>query len=299
MRELRVGTRGSKLALTQTQTVVNLLSSRFPDAVFEIVVIHSKGDLVPDRPLQEIDGSGLFTREIETALLRGDIDFAVHSMKDLPAELAPGLILAPSPARADMRDALILREGYTCLSELPEGAKIGTGSVRRSIQLKAMRPQIEIVPIRGNVDSRLAKVGAQFDGVVLAAAGLERLGLSDRVTQYFDPTEMIPAPCQGILALELRKDDSFVMEIFETIKDENSSVSATAERAFLLGSGAGCHAPVGAFCEHDASGGITLTGLFGSEEKGLVRGSVSGAAKDAKSLGLRLAQQLLRKFEEI
>ena len=299
MRILRVGTRGSKLALAQTEKVVNLLSVRFPDISFEIVVIHSKGDLAPDRPLQEIDGSGLFTGEIEAALVRGDIDFAVHSMKDLPAETAPGLILAPAPVRADARDALILKEGYSCLSELPDGAKIGTGSVRRSIQLKAIKPEIEIVPIRGNVDSRLAKVGVQLDGVVLAAAGLARLGLSGRVTQYFELSEMIPAPCQGVLALELRSEDAFVLRILEAIADEKTDVSARAERAFLRGSGAGCHAPVGAFCEHDASGGITLTGLFGSEEKGLVRGEISGTANEAESLGLCLAKRLLRQFEEL
>ncbi|MFB0919778.1 MAG: hydroxymethylbilane synthase [Oscillospiraceae bacterium] len=299
MRKLRVGTRGSKLALAQTETVVKLLSSRFPDVFFEIVVIRSKGDLVPDRPLQEIDGSGLFTGEIEAALGRGEIDFAVHSMKDLPAETASGLTLAPAPVRADMRDVLILCEGVTCLSGLQDGAKIGTGSVRRSIQLKVMKPEIEIVPIRGNVDSRITKVGTQLDGVVLAAAGLARLGLSGLVTQYLEPSEMIPAPCQGVLALELRKEDTFVMNILETIRDEKTDISARAERAFLRGSGAGCHAPVGAFCEHEASGEIMLTGLFGSEEKGVVRGSISGAADDAELVGLRLAQQLLRQFEEL
>ncbi|PKM72795.1 MAG: hydroxymethylbilane synthase [Firmicutes bacterium HGW-Firmicutes-16] len=298
MKKVRVGTRGSKLALVQAETVIRLLAERFRDISFEIVVIHSKGDLITDRPLQEIGGSGLFTGELEAALSNGEVDFAVHSMKDLPSEIPSWLTLAPAPVRADMRDALILREGYPCLAELPVGAKIGTGSIRRGMLLKAMNPEIEIVPIRGNVDSRLAKVGPQLDGVVLAAAGLARLGLTDRVTQYFEPSEIIPAPCQGILALELRKDDTFIMNMLETIKDEETDISARAERAFLRGTGAGCHAPVGAFCEHDASG-ITLTGLYGTEEKGLVRGSLSGEKVNAESVGLRLAEQLLQKLEEM
>ncbi len=298
MKKVRVGTRGSKLALVQAETIVKLLAEQFQDISFELVVIHSKGDRITDRPLQEIGGSGLFTGELEAVLSSGEVDFAVHSMKDLPAEIPPWLTLAPAPVREDMRDVLVLRDCYTCLADLPDGAKIGTGSIRRGMLLNAMNPKIEIVPIRGNVDSRLAKVGPQLDGVVLAAAGLARLGLSDRVTQYFEPSEMIPAPCQGILALELRKDDTFIMNMLETIKDEKTDISARAERAFLRGTGAGCHAPVGAFCEHDVSG-ITLTGLYGTEEKGLVRGSLSGEKENAESLGLRLAEQLLRKLEEM
>ena len=239
----------------------------------------------------------MFSGELESALSEGKIDFAVHSMKDLPAEIPAWLTLAPAPLRADMREALILRDGYTCFADLPSGAKIGTGSVRRMMQIKAMNPEIEIVPIRGNVDSRLAKVGSQLDGVVLAAAGLARLRLSDLVTQYFEPSEMIPAPCQGILALELRKEDAFLMNVLETISDGKTEISARAERAFLRGSGAGCHAPIGAFCEHDASG-ITLTGLFGNEEKGLVCAKLSDEAENAEALGLRLAEQLLRELEE-
>jgi len=298
MKKIRVGTRGSKLALVQAETVVRLLAERFRDISFETVVIHSKGDRITDRPLQEIGGSGLFTGELEAALSRGEIDFAVHSMKDLPAEIPPWLTLAPAPVREDMRDVLILRDCYSCLAELPAGAKIGTGSIRRTMQLQAMNSKIEVVPIRGNVDSRLAKVGTQFDGIVLAAAGLARLGLTDRITQYFEPHEMIPAPCQGILALELREEDTFVMDILGTLRDEKTDISARAERAFLRGTGAGCHAPVGAFCEHDVSG-ITLTGLYGNEEKGLVCGKLSGEKEKAESIGLRLAEQLLRKFEEL
>lgn len=298
MKKVKVGTRGSKLALVQAETAAGLLAERFPDVSFEIVVIHSKGDRITDRALQDIGGSGLFTGELEAALGRGEIDFAVHSMKDLPSEIPSGLTLAPAPIRADMRDVLILRDCYAGFADLPKGAKLGTGSIRRRLLLNAMSSEIEIVPIRGNVDSRLAKVGPALDGVVLAAAGLERLGLSDRVTQYFSISEMIPAPCQGILALELRKDDSFIMSMLETIKDEKTDISARAERAFLRGTGAGCHAPVGAFCEHGEAG-ITLTGLFGNEEKGLVSGTLSGAADDAEALGLRLAEQLLRKHEEL
>lgn len=297
MKKVRVGTRGSKLALTQTEIVIRLLAEQFRDISFETVVIHSKGDRITDRPLQKIGDSGLFTEELESALSSGEVDFAVHSMKDLPSEIPSWLTLAPAPVRADVRDVLVLRDGYSCLAELPAGAKIGTGSLRRMMQLKAMNPELELVPIRGNVDSRLAKVGPQLDGVVLAAAGLARLGLTNLVTQYFEPSEMIPAPCQGILALELRKEDIFVMNMLTTIKDEKTDISARAERAFLRGTGAGCHAPIGAFCEHGVSG-ITLAGLYGTEEKGLVCGSLSGETENAESLGLRLAEQLLRKLEE-
>lgn len=298
MKIVRVGTRGSKLALNQAKIIIGMLNERYQDISFEIVVIRSLGDRVSDIPLQDIGGSGLFTGELEAALLRGEVDFAVHSMKDLPTEISPLLTLAPPPQRADMREALVLNEKYSDFAQLPDGAKIGTGSVRRLMQLKAMNPKIEVVPIRGNVDSRLAKVGTQLDGVLLAAAGLARLGLSERVTKFFEPSEMIPSPCQGILALELRKEDSFIMHLLESIRDEETDISARAERAFLRATGAGCHAPVGAYCEHSACG-LTLMGLFGSEEKGLVSGSLSGDKSDAESIGSALAEQLLKKLEEI
>ena len=292
MKTIKVGTRGSRLALAQTKQVTDALQALCPEVNIETVVIRSTGDAITDRPLREIGGSGLFTGALEDALRCGEVDFAVHSMKDLPAALAEGLTLAPPPKRADPRDTLIGRPGCASLADLPKGAKLGTGSPRRALQIHELRPDLELVPIRGNVDSRIAKVGGAVDGVVLAAAGLSRLGLTERISAYFSVDELLPAPCQGILALELREADRELYALLAQLGDADTAAAAQAERAFLRATGAGCHAPVGSYCTC-AGDMLTLRGLFGADEQHYVRGSISGARDEAVQLGERLAERLL------
>ncbi len=298
MRKIKIGTRGSALALKQTEGIAAMLKAAYPSADYEIIIIKSTGDKIKDRPLSEIGGSGLFTRELENSLLSGAVDIAVHSMKDLPSELQPGLKLAAPPKRADCRDVLLLKPPYTCLSDLPQGARLGTGSIRRSLQLLQQRPDICTESIRGNIETRLKKVG-ELDGIVLAAAGMIRLGLEGQITQYLDPLIVIPSPGQGILGVEYRCDDEETSKMLAVLCHEDTAVQASAERSFLLHSGAGCHSPVGAYCTVDKSG-ITLMGLYGSESsQHTVRGSVSGSVSDAGRLGAELAQALRKTFEEM
>lgn len=299
MNTLKVGTRGSKLARIQTESILSQLKNHFPELTVETVIISSIGDRVQDKPLSEIGGSGLFTCELEKALLSGEVDLAVHSMKDLPAVLPEGLRLAPCPLRADPRDVLVLAEGYETLAALPAGAKIGTGSPRRALQLAALRPDLDIVPIRGNVDTRLGKVGVQVDGVVLAAAGLTRAGYADRITAFLQPEEMLPAPAQGILALEIRADDNELLTMLEVLSHSETQLAADAERAFLRASGAGCHAPVAAHCRVEDNR-LVLTALFGREGTDTyVTGSLSGTLDEAESLGRTLAEKLEENYKEL
>lgn len=298
MKTVKVGSRGSKLARIQTMSVLEQLSALFKDVHFELVIISSKGDLVQDKPLSEIGGSGLFTNEIEKSLIAKQIDFAVHSMKDLPANLAPELCLAPSPARADPMDALVLKDGISGLDRLDRGAKIGTGSPRRAAQLAALRPDLEIVPIRGNVDSRLAKVGQELDGVMLAAAGLIRAGYGDKISCTFSPEDVIPAPGQGVLALECRRGDEYILNMLAKLADAETLTAVIAERSFLRTTGAGCHAPVGAYCRVDGEE-ISILGLYGEEGSlEYVTGKITGKAENADRLGAELAEMLKNKYGE-
>lgn len=298
MRKIKIGTRGSALALRQANEIAETLKASHPQFDYEIVVIKSTGDKIKDRPLSEIGGSGLFTRELESSLLSGAVDIAVHSMKDLPSELQAGLKLAAPPKRADCRDVLILKPPYTGLSALPRGARLGTGSIRRSLQLLQQRPDICTESIRGNIETRLKKVG-ELDGIVLAAAGMIRLGLENQITQYLDPLVIVPSPGQGILGVEYCSDDEEISKLLTVLCHEETAVAATAERSFLLRSGAGCHAPVGAYCSVNKSG-LTLVGLYGSEVSGTtVRSSVSGSIADAEKLGFELADTLRKAFEEM
>jgi len=225
-----VGTRGSKLALIQTNWAVEELKKANPGIEFEIKVIKTKGDLVTHLPLHKIGDKGLFTKEIEQQLLNREIDLAVHSMKDMPSILPQGLKFANVPRREDPRDILVLKENYKTIEDLPHGARIGTGSKRRIYQLLKYRPDLEIVPIRGNIDTRIRKIEDEnLHGIVLAAAGLLRAGLEERISSYLPTNIMIPAPAQGALALEIRENDSHMEEIISHIKDETSS---SRERIF-------------------------------------------------------------------
>jgi hydroxymethylbilane synthase len=243
---IRIATRGSDLALAQAERVAARVREGLGRET-ELVVVKTTGDRVQSVSLAKIGGKGLFVKEIEEALLEGRADVAVHSAKDLPAALAPGCALAAFPERADARDALVARRRGATLADLAQGARVGTGSVRRRAQLHMARPDLEVVPLRGNVPTRLRKLEEQdLDAVILAAAGLDRLGLADRIAERLAPRWMLPAVCQGILALETREDDP-LRDALAALDDDEARIAATAERAFLAGLGGDCTTPLAAF----------------------------------------------------
>ena len=297
--KLVVGTRGSNLALVQTNWVVDQLKKENPGVEFEVKIIKTKGDLIKDLPLDKIGDKGLFVKEIEKSLLDGEIDMAVHSMKDMPSYLPEGLKFAHSPKREDPRDALIFKEGYKSLDDLPQGARIGTGSKRRKYQLLKHRPDLEIVPIRGNIETRIKKIETEkLDGVVLAASGLRRAGLDDKIDYYIPTDIMLPAPAQGILALEIREDDKETEKIIDSIKDDITKIQIDAERGFLIGVNGSCHIPMGAYCEIEGEK-ITLTGLYGDGEgKKIVVQSQVVTLADAPKIGYELAKSVLKEYEQ-
>ncbi|HTZ43692.1 MAG TPA: hydroxymethylbilane synthase [Jatrophihabitans sp.] len=295
-RTLRVGTRASLLARTQTQWVIDELATLVPDACVETVLVSTEGDR-STAPLAQIGGTGVFVSALREALLAGEIDVAVHSYKDLPTAPAAGLALAAVPTREDPRDALCARDGLSLL-DLPRGARLGTGSPRRAAQLRALDLGLELVPIRGNVDTRLAKVGTELDGVVLAMAGLRRLGRAGAVTEALDPIQVLPAPAQGALAIECRAGDSATLTLLAGLDDPASRAAVAAERALLAGLEAGCSAPVGALAEvTEGDSGRWEIFLRGSvtaiDGTDAVRLSVSGELDTAEDLGRRLAAELL------
>lgn len=262
--KIKIGTRGSKLALAQAEQVKEKLEEAYPELSCEICVIRTTGDKIQDKPLNEIGGKGLFVQEIEDKLLAGEIQIAVHSMKDMP-EPAHGLVFSKTWKREDNRDVLILREKKH-LSQLPDGAVIGTGSLRRKVQLERIRPDLNIVGIRGNVDTRLRKLEEEkLDGIVLAAAGLHRLGMQAHITQYLAVEELIPAPAQGVLALEIAEHNAGLKEKIDALWDEESHKTASLERAYMEAMGGGCHAPVGASCEKISEKKIRFLAMFGTE----------------------------------
>lgn len=261
-----IGTRGSKLALAQAGYIRDRLRERYPQHSFEIKVITTKGDRITDRPLADLGGKGLFVREIEEQLLAGEIRLAVHSMKDMPVIPAEGLAFTRTWQREDPRDVLILREKAS-LWDLPQGAVIGTGSLRRQMLLRRLRPDLCFTGIRGNVDTRLRRMEEQkLDGIVLAAAGLHRLGMRERITQYLSSEQMIPAPAQGALALEIREDDQELRELLDRSAHEESACAVAAEREFLKLCGGDCHIPAAALCERLEEGAYRLRAMRGTED---------------------------------
>ncbi|MGQ9753396.1 MAG: hydroxymethylbilane synthase [Thermaceae bacterium] len=289
MRVIVVGSRGSTLALTQTRFVVERLKESWPETEFKIKTIKTRGDEGASPKEQNI-----FVKELEEALLRREIDIAVHSLKDLPTELPKGLKLASVPKRVDPRDALVGRTAKR-LEDLPKGAVVGTSSVRRKAQLLAYRPDLMVKDLRGNVDTRLAALGnGEFDAIILAAAGLIRLELRNRIDQLLDPEVLLPAPGQGALALEVRQGDDLAEELAYSLHDPISFARIQAERAFLRGLGAGCLAPVGALAQVLEDGTLRLEGILLSEDgKAYVRAEIEGAPEEAEELGLELAQDVL------
>ena len=265
MRKIIVGSRSSKLAMTQTKWVIEQLKQAGAPYEFEIKNIITKGDRILDVTLSKVGGKGLFVKEIEQQMIDEDIDFAVHSMKDLPSELPTGLIIGATPARVDARDALVTKTGGG-LDSLPEGAVVGTSSLRRGSQLLKLRPDLKIESIRGNIDTRLEKLKTgPFDGILLAAAGLQRMGWSDEtVSEYISTDDMIPAVGQGILAIECRADDQEVRDLLNLIHDQMTEKVAFAERAFLAAIEGSCHVPVGGFATINEDLSTTLVGFLGS-----------------------------------
>ncbi len=294
--QLTFATRPSKLARWQTTNVMQSLEAAHADLTCLDEVFVTQGDKVLDKPLPKIGGKGLFTEELEAALLEGRVDAAVHSLKDLPTENPPGLIVGAIPVRADARDALVSPSGYT-LATLPENAKVGTSSPRRAAQLLAQRPDLQIADIRGNVDTRLRKLmEGQYKAVVFAVAGLSRLGFDAELKdgmQILGYDEMLPAPGQGALAIQCRADADSTLGLLAAIEHNATRLAVTAERAFLAGLGGGCAVPVAAFAEVSTqSSVIRLTGLVSSlDGKKAIR--VEGEGKDAVELGKRLAEEAL------
>ncbi len=296
MRTVTVGTRGSTLALAQTRWVVARLKEEWPDTDFRIQTIstagdHNRGGL---EELAKKGEKGFWVKEIEEALLQKRIDIAVHSLKDLPTEQPAGLEVASIPKRVDARDILVGKEGRKKLAELPSGAKIGTSSVRRKAFLKAYRPDLEIVELRGNIDTRLAALaGYEYDAIILAAAGLIRTEMRNRIDEFIELDIMLPAPGQGALALETRADDDLTIEVAYAIHDHSTDDRITAEREFLAGLGAGCMAPVGAHASIKG-GMLTLEGwvaaLDGSK---VIRGTTQGDPSECADLGAELAADML------
>lgn len=292
MTQLIIGTRKSKLALVQTHWVRDALSAAHVGIEIGIEHITTKGDAILDRPLSTIGDKGLFVTEIEDAMRAGRVQLAVHSAKDLPSVLPDDMIIAAFPRRADPRDVLVARAGCT-LSELHQGARVGTSSPRRACQLRHLRPDLELVDIRGNVDTRLRKLDeGQYDAIVLAAAGLQRLGLLERVSEVFDPAVMVPAVSQGTLGIETRRNDDITAALLSPLDDAESRATASAEKAFLAQVGGGCQVAVGAFARVHA-GTLTLLGMIGALDGRLIRGELSGSAAEPTQLGATLAVQLL------
>jgi hydroxymethylbilane synthase len=293
--KLIFATRPSALARWQTQWVINALLGIYPDLVCEEKVITTQGDKILDKPLPEIGGKGLFTKELESDLLSGDVHCAVHSLKDLPVENPDGLTIGCIPVRAEARDALVSKEGHT-LAALPQNAVVGTSSLRRAAQLLAARPDLKIESLRGNVDTRLRKaLEGQYDAILLAGAGLRRLGLDAEVTEWLPLDIMLPAPGQGALAVQCRTTEETTLGLLSALDDESTRRAVTAERAFLSGLGGGCAVPVAAYAEMtfiDQMPAIGLTGLVISTD-GRKPIRVTGEGIEAKQLGNELARQVL------
>lgn len=289
--KLTFATRPSALARWQTRWVINALQNLYPNLQFEEKIITTQGDKIVDKPLPEIGGKGLFTQELETELLTGRVHCAVHSLKDLPVENPIGLIVGCIPARAEVRDALISKNGYT-LTTLPKGASVGTSSLRRAAQILSRRPDLHTESLRGNVDTRLRKaLDGQYDAIILAGAGLTRLGLDSHITEWLSLEVMLPAPGQGALAVQCRANDEVTLALLSKLENISTRRAVNAERAFLSGLGGGCSVPVAAYATMDGQE-INLTGLVISEN-GTKAIQVNRIDTDEFRLGSELAQRAI------
>ena len=292
MSRLRIATRGSRLALVQARLVADALRAAHPDLEVKLVEVSTEGDRDRATPLSVLGGRGVFVKAVEDALLDGRADVAVHSLKDVPTEDVPGLVIAAVPERADPRDALVTSGGRR-LADLPAGARVGTSSRRRAALLRALRPDLVAAEIRGNVDTRLARVAeGAYDGAILAAAGLDRLGRLDEATQLFDALEFVPAPGQGALGVECRADDAASRALVAALDDAGAHAATDAERGFLEALGAGCTLPVGAYATVDGDL-VTLRGMLAADDDAVPHfADATGPASEAAAIGRSLARQL-------
>lgn len=275
-----IGTRGSALAQWQARAVERALSAAMPNERVEVRIISTKGDRILDKPLEQIGDKGLFTRELESALLAGDVDLCVHSMKDMPSQLPDRCIIGAMLPRGDVRDALVCgpRIEATSLADVPQGARLGTGSLRRTAQLRAHCPHIVAKPIRGNVDTRLEKAaGPDYEGVVLAAAGIERIGARERIACLIPVDEMLPAAGQGAIGVEIRNDDDRMARICAAIDDAATSSCVGAERRVLEALEAGCLVPLGVYARHQAGELLMDAGVFSLDGSKIARARYRGA----------------------
>ncbi len=292
---LRIGTRGSQLALWQAKWVQKTIMAHWPAVSVELTVIKTKGDKILDVPLAKVGGKGLFVKEIEEALLDRRIDLAVHSMKDMPAELPQGLGISAIPERENPLDALVT-QSYASLAALPKSARVGTSSLRRSAQLLKQRPDLKILPLRGNLGTRLEKlIATDLDAIVLAAAGLKRLGWADRITALLDPDTMLPAVGQGALCIESRTLDEVVDPIVAKLNHGPTQTAVTAERAFLHRLEGGCQVPIAAHAVIE-NNRVKLTGLVAElDGSRMIKNNIEGPPDQAQALGTHLAEDLLAK----
>ncbi|MET3208276.1 UNVERIFIED_CONTAM: hydroxymethylbilane synthase [Paenibacillus sp. PvR008] len=300
MRTIVVGSRQSALALTQTGHVIEdlnvLCAEHGLDMQFVVKKILTKGDRILDVTLSKVGGKGLFVKEIEQAMLAGEIDMAVHSMKDMPSELPEGLVNGAVPRREDPRDCLVTL-GFKSLEDLPQGAKVGTSSLRRASQIKSLRPDLQLEPVRGNIDSRLKKLETEgFDAIILAAAGLNRMGWKDRITSYIPEEACLPAVGQGALGIECRADDEELLALLRLYNDEDTSATVAAERTFLGVLNGGCQVPIGAHAVW-VDQEIRLTGMVGSPDgEVILKETLQG--NDPQKLGEAVATSLIAKGAE-
>ncbi|WP_291426950.1 hydroxymethylbilane synthase [Deinococcus sp.] len=296
MRTVTVGTRGSTLALAQTRWVIARLKEEWPETDFRMQTISTGGDRNREslQQLAQKGDKGFWVKEIEDALLQKKVDIAVHSLKDLPTEQPEGLEVSSIPKRVDARDILVGREGFKKIAELPQGARIGTSSIRRKAFLRAYRPDLVVKDLRGNIDTRLAALGSgDYDAIILAAAGLIRAELRHYIDDFIEPDILLPAPGQGALALETRSDDDLTIEVAYAIHDHLTDDRITAEREFLAGLGAGCMAPVGAHASVKG-GQLTLEGWVAALDGGkVIRGETTGDPAECADMGAELAADML------
>jgi hydroxymethylbilane synthase len=295
--ELRLGTRASLLALCQANWVKKRVEEQNPSVTVNLVHIKTTGDKI-DTPLFKVGGKGLFVKEIEEALLRDAVDLAVHSAKDLPALIPDGLTLMVFPEREDPRDALITEDGKQ-FSEIPSGGKVGTGSLRRQAQLLNLRPDLQVVPLRGNLDTRFKKLSSlKLDAIILASAGLRRMCWEAKVSEYFDPEVMLPAIGQGVLAIEGRRGDERIHRAVASLNHLPTQISVLAERAFLKRLGGGCQVPIAGLARVEGEKLIFSGLVAGVDGKKVVKGRIEGAVGKNEELGERLAEELLAKGAE-
>lgn len=293
MKKITIATRGSKLALWQANHIKSMLENRYGDLKVELNVIKTQGDIILDVPLAKIGGKGLFVKEIENALLNNEADLAVHSMKDVPAELPEGLEIYVNPPREEPFDAF-LSVRYNSLLQLPEGSILGTSSLRRKIQIERIRPDIKIVDLRGNVDTRIRKLTeGQFDAIILAKAGLNRLKLTELIKYTFTDNELIPSVCQGTLGIEVRSNDDKIKELLAFLKDPATETVTKAERSFLKRLEGGCQAPIGGFCTMK-EGILVMKGFISSlDGKEFLLYSEEESSEFPEKLGEKLAEKIL------